>query len=303
MEDVESTDLLTGYQIGGFFLDIQQLQLTKANKIIPISPRGILLLKHLAAHSPQPIKKTQLLAQLWPDTVVSDWALARLLSDTRRLLDDDGDKQIYIRTAKGIGYSLHNVSICYQHNDVDDKQPSKFNWRFISIILLLSIGIIFVAVKYYKQYQLKQAIEIIAENQIRSFANFKVQITRRAELVSMMEARLKVKRQRQYEKFFATHYEQMNTEERFVCSQMRAITDTGLYTANNRIYTQLKQQPKILEQIPHSLELQQHLEFWLNKYHSVFRKRQDMCLLYVGVEDNRPYPSAVDKEIISWLEK
>ena len=84
-------------------------------------------------------------------------------------------------------------------------------------------------------------------------------------------------------------------------AQIRAITTGALFTGNNKMYQLLQQYPELKQQLPTLSELERHLSFWLSKYNQVFLKRKDMCLLYVGVEDGVPFPSAIDKEVADWL--
>lgn len=63
----------------------------------------------------------------------------------------------------------------------------------------------------------------------------------------------------------------------------------------------LEANPALFEHIEGTRELKQHLRFWLDKYHGVFINREDMCLLYSGVEDGVPYPSGVDEAVLTWL--
>ena len=149
---------------------------------------------------------------------------------------------------------------------------------------------------------MQAAIERIAVYQSNTFTSFKAQVLRRNELAEMLQHRLGVARNMQFEKFFSHYYSEMNQQELFVFNQIRAITETGLYLNNQAIVNELNEYPDILEAIPLTHELQQHLTFWLNKYHSVFTQRPDMCLLYVGVEDGVPYPSGVDQNVKTWLD-
>lgn len=60
--------------------------------------------------------------------------------------------------------------------------------------------------------------------------------------------------------------------------------------------------PLILDEIPALEALRQHLVFWLNKYDRVFTKREEMCLVYTGVEDGVPFPAGVENNIQEWLD-
>lgn len=138
-------------------------------------------------------------------------------------------------------------------------------------------------------------------HQDNAYTAFVAQAKRRNQLVSMITERLAITRERQYELFFDHVAPLMNKEERFICQQMRAFSDIGLYQNNSAVLNTLIEHPKIMQEIPAAEQLAQHLRVWVNKYQAVFSKHPDMCLVYVGVEDGVPYPSEVDTQIREWL--
>jgi hypothetical protein len=155
---------------------------------------------------------------------------------------------------------------------------------------------------HYHQQSLTDSVRKIADLQRVTYTAFVAQAERRNELVLMINTRLKVERKMQFEKYFSFYYPQLNDEEKFVFHQIRSITESSLYESNLAIVAELASNPQIFIEIKLTRELQQHLIFWINKYESIFIERQDMCLLYVGVEDGIPYPSDVNKNINNWLE-
>ncbi|MBV1909550.1 MAG: winged helix-turn-helix domain-containing protein, partial [Kangiellaceae bacterium] len=64
------------------------------------------LLAVLIENRPHVATKEDLIRTLWPDAVVSDWSLARLISDTRKLIEDDGQQQSIIKTIRGKGFAF-----------------------------------------------------------------------------------------------------------------------------------------------------------------------------------------------------
>lgn len=258
-------------------------------------------LNALASQSPQPVSKQSLHDILWPDTVVSDWSLSRLVSDTRQLLGDDGKDQKYIRTVKGIGFVMPEAEVVSVEPSSSLALPSKMKpFLLIAMFGLLIFGAASVY-RYWSHQRLVQAASDIATYQAHTYTAFMAQLKRRNELVALLEKRLGITRQEQYEKFFVRYWPQMNKEERFVCAQSRAITNIGLAENNQKIHDVLEANPALFEHIEGTRELKQHLRFWLDKYHSVFINREDMCLLYSGVEDGVPYPSGVDEAVLTWL--
>ncbi|MFC3121686.1 winged helix-turn-helix domain-containing protein [Agaribacter flavus] len=293
------------YEFGNFYLDVQRRVLVEkgSNKPIATNERNLLFLQLLCENSPKTVSKDTLTQAIWPNSHVSDWSLPRIVSDTRQLLHDDGDSQQLIKTVRGVGFLIKDVQ---RVPTTRLKSSAFFSSKMGYLFSFVLFGVIIVAAYLlYAQVQSQQSLlksmEALANYQDNTYTAFVAQAKRRNELVAMLEKRLAIKREHQFEKFFSLYYLQFNKEEQFVCAQMRAITETGLKENNERILALLNSQPKILDEIAQAKALQQHLRFWLNKYESVFKKREDMCLLYVVVEDNVPYPSGVDQSVKAWL--
>ena len=73
---------------------------------VQTEPKIIDFLLILIEARPRLVSKEQLMSKLWPDTIVSDWSVARLVSDTRKLINDDGKTQAVIKTMRGKGYAF-----------------------------------------------------------------------------------------------------------------------------------------------------------------------------------------------------
>ena len=145
------------------------------------------------------------------------------------------------------------------------------------------------------------AMQTIHDNLSRTWSAFVVQCRRRNALVATMRKRLRVRDRLQYEKFFFHYFHDMNRDEKFEFSQIRAITEGPLYESNSKVLDLLSTNPSLFDQVPTFAELQQHLVLWLNKYERVFKKTPEMCVLYTGVEDGVKFPSGVDKAVATWL--
>jgi DNA-binding winged helix-turn-helix (wHTH) protein len=299
-----------GFQFSHFELNCahKTLHINHSKTKVDIGLRLFKLLELLCAASPEAINKQELIETLWPESVVSEHSLARLISDARHILGDNGDSQHIIKTYRGIGFCIPDVTPLFNQIDTLNPKPHRsmpfINTNaalFLSAVVLI-IGLL-TGYQYYQQQRLSSAITRIALYQDNTYTAFIAQVNRRNELVEMVEQRLGIKRKQQYEKFFALYSEKFTQQEAFVCEQIRAITNAGLLNNNQAIVDELTATPEIFNVIPQSKKLQQHLIFWLNKYQSIFISRKDMCLLYVGVEDGVPYPSGVDKEVKAWLLK
>lgn len=297
------TSDVKGYNFAGCFLDVQRRQLLVNRQPLALNQRQITLLVMLAEASPQVVPKEQLLQHIWAGRVVSDNSLAKLVSDTRNLLKAASAELAspvdgVIKTAKNIGFYMSDVEAVPLRADKRQYFIRPWvGWAAAGVLLLFAL----VLWPLYQQQQTVAAVKRIVKYQQNTYTTFVAQATRRNELVAMLEQRLQIKRQRQFEKFFSQYFARMNDEERFVCAQIRAMTETGLYQNNAAILHELQTHPRLLQHIALAGALEKHLAFWLNKYQSVFLQREDMCLLYVGVEDGVPYPAGVDKQVLNWL--
>jgi hypothetical protein len=63
-------------------------------------------LRILIERRPDAVSKTDIHAQLWPETFVSEVTLHSLMSEVRRALGDDAEDPRFIRTIHGFGYAF-----------------------------------------------------------------------------------------------------------------------------------------------------------------------------------------------------
>jgi hypothetical protein len=147
----------------------------------------------------------------------------------------------------------------------------------------------------------RHAIREIAKHLDNTRTAFIAQCHRRDQLAAMIESRLNVQENLEYENFFFRYYGKLNEEEKFQFEQIRAMTEGPLYEGNQKILRVIEENPQVLEEVPTLTDLRQHLVFWLNKYEKVFAKRPEMSLLYTGVEDGVPFPEDIDEDVKEWL--
>lgn len=138
-----------------------------------LDPKMLQLLKLLIYARPNHLSKDQLMAELWPDTQVSDWSLSRLVSDTRKLIEDNGKEQSIIRTVRGKGFAfvakIDEIIDAYPSNESNDDlagnqadvlakqknqnelpsqkaQPAIWNWLKLEVRILFSV--VFISLTY-----------------------------------------------------------------------------------------------------------------------------------------------------------
>jgi len=121
----------------------------------------------------------------------------------------------------------------------------------------------------------------------------------RDRLVQLLEKNHDLQEYREYEfdELFAALYPTMNEEELSLFRFIRGITENTLFTYNSSIVQLLDAYPQFHSDVPEILQLHDHLNFWLSKYNSVFKDRADMCIVYVGVKDKKPFPRGIEKII------
>jgi TolB-like protein len=89
-----------------FELDAEHAMLYRRGHPIDIHATPMRLLVYLAQHRSRIVPKSELLAHVWSDAVVSETVVSSALNELRRALNDDGALQKVIRTERGRGYQF-----------------------------------------------------------------------------------------------------------------------------------------------------------------------------------------------------
>src|SRR5262245_28383161 len=71
---------------------------------LELTPKAFAVLRHLVEHAGRLITKDELLSTIWRDAIVSDAALASVIRDVRRALQDSSRSPRYIQTAHRRGF-------------------------------------------------------------------------------------------------------------------------------------------------------------------------------------------------------
>ncbi len=289
------------YQFNHIKIDSDNFKLIIDQHETPVEPQVFNLIVLLIENADRVVSRDFILEKIWQGKIVSDTSITNHIKSARKILGDDGVKQQIIKTIHSRGYQF--VADLKDNKKETDTVLKPNRLIIYAAGLSITLFLLFILVTFHNKYELNQSVQRIANYQEISYVTFIAQAKRRNELVAMIEARIGEKRDMQFEKYFSYYFEKLNNEEMFVFEQIRGMTEVGLYQNNLKIVNELNSNPQIIELIPDTKALQQHLEFWLNKYHSIFKQREDMCLLYVGVEDGVPYPNEVNNNIKNWLER
>lgn len=347
-KESEKSKLFTGrrYVFDDFeFYPAQQRLLYKKVQC-KLEPKMLQLLSLLIEARPNVLSKQELMLKLWPEAIVSDWSLARLVSDTRKLLEDDGKSQSIIKTIRGQGFAFNaqvdEIIDAYQNINAFEgsktkAQPSnKYfdperelntklkvgNSKSIWLWSSLAIGIFTLMLLVFLNQNQEVArsktsaivnhqsiahkikmMQAIQKNLVLTKTAFLSQLRRRNELGQLLQANNPELKDLSWEQKFRKYYPSLNKDEKFLFDQIKSITDGPLYQGNQEILTILREHPELFQEIKLFLALNSHLEIWVNKYKNVYSKREDLPIVYVGVEDGVPFPSDIDAEVGEWLKQ
>jgi DNA-binding winged helix-turn-helix (wHTH) protein len=101
-------------RFGRFTIDPDTRQLLRDGAEIHLSPKAFDVLCTLIERRPKVIEKTELHAQIWPDTYVVDANLNVLIGEIRRAIGDTPQKAEFIRTVHGVGYAFCGAAVNVQ---------------------------------------------------------------------------------------------------------------------------------------------------------------------------------------------
>jgi DNA-binding winged helix-turn-helix (wHTH) protein len=93
-------------RFGDCFLDTGVRELRRAGQIVPLSPKAFRLLEVLTTRRPNAVSQDELRTLLWPDTMMGGTTLARLVSDMRSAIGDEGGSKELVRTVHRFGYAF-----------------------------------------------------------------------------------------------------------------------------------------------------------------------------------------------------
>ena len=92
------------YTFAGCELDEARRTLVRNDEEQAVQPKVLDLLLFLAKHRARMVPKDVLSRELWPDAIVTEASLTRLVKEARKVVGDDGRRQHVIKTAHRRGY-------------------------------------------------------------------------------------------------------------------------------------------------------------------------------------------------------
>src|SRR5918993_4648960 len=89
---------------GPYCLDRLNARLLRDGQDVPLTPKAMDLLTHLATRPDRLVTKEELLSVVWPDVIVSDASVKVCIGELRKALGDDPRSPKYIETVHRRGY-------------------------------------------------------------------------------------------------------------------------------------------------------------------------------------------------------
>lgn len=111
------------FWIGEFELTPAQATLIRAGHIVALRAKTLQVLLYLVDHADRFVSKEELFDRIWPDTTVTDDALAQCIADLRKAFSDDSRNPSYILTKPRVGYRLIAPVRLATETEVADVRP------------------------------------------------------------------------------------------------------------------------------------------------------------------------------------
>jgi TolB-like protein len=92
------------YSFDQFELDTEKFELRRGSDIIAIEPRLFMLLSLLVENNQRVVSKDEIIERIWDGRYVSEAVVSTAIKGIRRALNDDGSRQVHLRTVRGHGF-------------------------------------------------------------------------------------------------------------------------------------------------------------------------------------------------------
>jgi DNA-binding winged helix-turn-helix (wHTH) protein len=110
---------------GPFALDAGTRRLTRAGRVVHLTPKAFELLDTLVRDRPNVISKDALQRQLWPETFVDEANLSNLIAEIRHALDDPARAPVFVRTAHRFGYAFCGDAVEHPASATTSREPPR----------------------------------------------------------------------------------------------------------------------------------------------------------------------------------
>jgi TolB-like protein/DNA-binding winged helix-turn-helix (wHTH) protein len=106
IQEKESSHLSRGFQLGDWEVHPEISLIKKGDDEDHLEPKAMEVLLYLAERAQRPVRREELLSNIWQETYATDEVLSRIISVLRNRLGDDSKSPTYIETLPKVGYRL-----------------------------------------------------------------------------------------------------------------------------------------------------------------------------------------------------
>lgn len=115
------------YTFGQFTLDVERGALLKDGVEVALRPKGYMVLAYLIEHHGVLLTRDELLAEVWPDMVVTEDSLTQCLIQIRKALGDT--KKEMIRTIPRRGFIFEAPVTIHPHAESSESETIQQSWQ------------------------------------------------------------------------------------------------------------------------------------------------------------------------------
>jgi DNA-binding winged helix-turn-helix (wHTH) protein/Tol biopolymer transport system component len=140
----------TAHRFGDFVLDVRRHTLCRGDCEINLGERAFGVLRLLVENAGRVVTRQELIDAVWQDVIVTDYSLARAVSDLRTALGDDAAHARYIRTVHRQGYVFVAPVKSADDSDPDTQVEVRQERRVVrSPLVLAALAVIVVLVSVF----------------------------------------------------------------------------------------------------------------------------------------------------------
>src|SRR5688572_5220918 len=127
------------YSFGKYVLDVDRGALLKNGAEVRLRRQSFDVLRYLVEHHHRLVTKNELMAAIWPGTIVTDGSLTQCLLDVRRAIGDE--ERLMVRTIPRRGYKFE-PAVREHDASAAAAPPAARNWRRLALAagLLLALA-------------------------------------------------------------------------------------------------------------------------------------------------------------------
>src|SRR4051812_42221880 len=92
------------YRFESYSLDAERRELRRQTELVKLEPQVFDVLLYLVRHRDRVISKDELLGSVWRGRIVSESTLSSRINAVRHAVEDSGERQRLVRTARRKGY-------------------------------------------------------------------------------------------------------------------------------------------------------------------------------------------------------